>query len=267
MGTSKNPQLNLGALVKKKPIKIFVGINSLTNTMYESYTNHIQTFYRFGRDYPHIQFGLVNPARMSIDRMRNLAAKTVVETEADYLLFIDDDVLVEGDGLQKLIDCNADIACGPVVIRGYPFDWMTFKGKGDGLFPMKTLPKTGIVPVDAVGFSFCLIKRELLLKIPTDAGKPYFVTGLNNTEDIYFCVRARQAVPDCSIVVECSQRCGHILWPEVMNADNREHYRRYWEKCNPEAVKQSKDADPRKKKQNDRGVNYLLAIKEMEENG
>lgn len=248
--------------MKKQPLKIFVGINSLTNTSYEAYTNHIQTFYRFGRDYPHIQFGLVNPARMTIDRMRNLAAKTVLETDADYLLFLDDDVLVEGDGLQKLIDCNADIACGPVPIRGYPFDWMTFKKKGQNLFSMKELPRKGIVSVDAVGFSFCLIKTSLLRKIPTDAGKPYFVTGLNNTEDIYFCVRARQADPSCTIVVECSQKCGHILWPEVMNADNRDHYKRYWEKCNPQAVLQSREAN--KKNQHDRGVNYLLAVKEQE---
>ena len=247
-----------------KQLKIFVGINSLTNTTYEAYTNHIQLFYRFGRDYPHIQFGLVNPARMSIDRMRNLAAKTVLETGADYLLFLDDDVLVEGDGLQKLIDCNADIACGPVPIRGYPFDWMVFKKKGQNLFSMKELPNKGIVPVDAVGFSFCLIKADLLRRIPTNAGQPFFVTGLNNTEDIYFCVRARQADPNCSIVVECSQLCGHILWPEVMNSRNRDHYKRYWEKCNPSAVKQSKENDPRTKK-HDRGINYLEMVKEVEE--
>lgn len=249
----------------QKRIKIFVGINSLTNTSYEAYTNHIQTFYRFGRDYRHIDFGLVNPARMSIDRMRNLAAKTVLETEADYLLFLDDDVLVEGDGLQKLIDCNADIACGPVPIRGYPFDWMVFKKKGDGLFSMPSLPKHGTIDVDAVGFSFCLIKTELLKKIPTSSGQPYFVTGLNNTEDIYFCVRARKAVPDCKIVVECSQKCGHILWPEIMDSSNKEHYKRYWEKRYPEHTRQSKESDPRRGPQHDRGINYLLAVKEQED--
>lgn len=248
----------------KKRIKIVVGINSLTNTLYESYTNHIQFFFRLGRLYPHIDFALVNPARMSIDRMRQLTARTALDIGADYLLFVDDDILVESEGLQQLIDCNADIAAGKVVIRGYPFDWMIFKRKGDNLFSCKTLPERGVDPCDAVGFSFCLIKVSLLQKIPT-GNQPYFVTGLNNTEDIYFCVRARQADPKCTIVCACDTLCGHILWPEVMDSRNRAAYTKYYEEMNPHVKKQYKEEEQKKKKNHrgDRGLEYLRNVEEV----
>ena len=61
-----------------------------------------------------------------------------MDQEAEYLLFLDDDVLVPMDGLQKLMDCNSDIAAGNVCIRGYPFDYMFFERRrieGKGLDP------------------------------------------------------------------------------------------------------------------------------------
>lgn len=241
--------------------RIVVGINSLTNTNYESYTNHIQLFYRFGKQYPDCDFILSNPARMSIDRMRNLSAQAALECDAEYLLFIDDDVLVPMDGLEKLIKTKADIASGKVVIRGYPFDWMVFKfekrdGK-KGLYSQPVLPETGIVDVAAVGFSFTLIKTEVLKLACFGNNFPWFCTGLNNTEDIYFCTRAREANPKLKIVVDCSVDCGHILWPEVMNGQNREAYRRYWLEMNP-SVNPAKDSI---KQTDDRGEEYMNLVK------
>lgn len=249
----------------KKPITIVVATNSLTNTQYEAYTNHIQFWFNLGRlrAYNHIKFALVNPARMSIDRMRNVAARTALEMNADYLLFVDDDVLVQKDALGKLIATKADIAAAKVVIRGYPFDWMLFKKRDNGLVALKELPDEGIEPVDAVGFSLCLIKVSLLKKIPTD-NQPYFVTGVNNTEDIYFCIRARMAVPKCTIVCECSVNAGHILWPEVMDTSNRKAYKKYYETINPHILEQvAKDKKRKKNPRGDREEEYLNEVKEV----
>ena len=44
----------------------------------------------------------------------------------------------------------------------------------------------GVYDCSAVGFSFCLIKMDVLLKCP----KPFFITGPKNTEDIYFCIKS-----------------------------------------------------------------------------
>jgi hypothetical protein len=211
--------------------RIVVGINSLVNSQYAAYSNHIQTFYRLGRNYPNIDFILVNPCRMSIDRMRGLASKTAMEAEARYLLFIDDDVLIPHpfDFLDKLIACDADIACGDVLIRGYPFNHMIFRynKKKDGLLQMPNVPKKlGPISVDAVGFSLCLIKTELLRQVP----QPHFITGVTNTEDIYFCLKVREKLPEAKIICDTSIQCGHILWTEAIDALNKPAYKRYHEK-------------------------------------
>lgn len=211
-----------------KKQKIVIGINSLVNTCYAAYSNHIQLFYRLGRSYPKIDFCLVNPQRMSIDRMRNLAAETALEIEASHLLFIDDDVIIPKpfDFLDKLLACKADIACGDVLIRGYPFNHMIFRYNKDksGLHQMPKVPrKLGPIPVDAVGFSLCLIKTQLLQNL----SKPYFVTGVTNTEDVYFCLKARDKFPDTKIICDTSIQCGHILWSEIIDPLNKKNYSRY----------------------------------------
>jgi len=195
-----------------------------------------------------------------------MAAQQAIESESQYLLFLDDDVLVQPDGLHRLIQSNADIASGKVVIRGYPFDWMVFKYEKragtprKGLYSQAELPEFGDVPVDAVGFSFTLIRVDLLKAITP----PYFVTGMNNTEDIYFCVKARQVNKKTKIVVNCDVPCGHILWPEVMAPHNRTAYKEYYEKINPQVQAEKKLMEELKKNPRlDRSVKYLKEVKEL----
>lgn len=239
---------------KKKP-KIVVCINSLVNTTQPAYSNHIQTFFHLGRFQTKYNFCLVNPPRMSIDRAKNLAAETALDIGAKYLLILDDDVLVPTpfDFLTKLIALNADIAAADVLIRGYPFDHMFFKytdKKKNGLKTVSNLPKDhklGPFPVDAVGFSLCLIKVELLRQLP----KPYFITGVTNTEDIYFCVKARDKFPDCKIMIDTSIQCGHILYAEIIGSDNKKNYKQYHERQFGKPAKE----------QADRGQFYLNVTK------
>jgi hypothetical protein len=168
-----------------------------------------------------------------------MTAKVALEIDADYVLFLDDDVLVDPNyGLKQLFDCNADIAAGKICVRGYPFDYMSFQfNKKKELKIDKTLPKSGIVDKDAVGFSFALLKVSLLKKVE----QPYFITSAHSTEDVYYCVKARMADPKCTIRINCACECGHILWPEVMQERNRDAYKMYFEginKINHGATKQ-----------------------------
>lgn len=225
-----------------KKLKIVVGTNSLTMARHQAYSNHCQLWFRFGRDYDY-DFVFNNPDRMSIDRMRNQCAEIALSIDADYLLFLDDDVLVPKDCLKKLIAADADIIAGDVMIRGYPFDHMCFEfvEGGKGLKSMAEIPE-GIFDVGAVGFSLCLIKVDLLRKLP----KPYFVTGISNTEDIYFCVKAKQFLPETTIKVDASIQCAHILWDETISIHNRGIFQEYYEKQNPHvlAEKESQDRRP-----------------------
>lgn len=239
--------------------KIVIGVNSLVSTVHAAYSNHMQLFYRLGRSYPNIDFCFVNPPRMSIDRMRNLAAETALDIEASHLLFIDDDVLIPQpfDFLDKLLKLKVPIAAGNVLIRGYPFNYMFFHytDNRQGLVQFKKLPKghkPGPLAVDAVGFSCCLIETDLLRKLP----KPYFITGVSNTEDVYFCYNARLKYPDLPIVVDTSIECGHILWNEVIEPSNKKAYTEYFEKLNGKPMEDEKD----------RGESYYKLVKAVTKN-
>lgn len=214
-------------------LKVVIGINTLTEVQWPSYNSHLQLFYTIGKHYPGMDLILVNPSRMGIDMMRNLAVQVTLDSKADYLLFVDDDVIVPADSLERLIACDADIAAGDVLIRGYPFDHMCFRWTGEDKKVMKALseypPHSKIINVDAVGCSLCLIRRELLEKIPS----PYFITGVNHTEDVYFCLKAREFDPGCTIKVDTLLTCGHILWPEYISSDNKKSFKVYFELCNP----------------------------------
>lgn len=221
--------------MRTEKLRVAIGINSLTESQWPAYNSHLQLFYRLGRDNPDLELILINPSRLSIDSMRNLTAAITVKEKLDYLLFLDDDVLPPPDCLNRLIAANVDVIAGDVIIRGWPFDHMAFKYGDTQKSYMKAISKydsIGLHPVDAVGFSLCLIKRELIEKVDT----PYFITGLNHTEDVYFCIKARAVDPNCSIVVDNTIICGHILWPEIISANNKEDYRDYYEKQNPEVL-------------------------------
>ena len=235
---------------EKENIKIVVGINSLVATSQPAYSNHIQFFYRLGRSYKNIEITLVNPARMSIDRMRNMAAEVALKWEADFLLFLDDDVLVPFTGLAFLLDADADIVAGDVLIRGYPFPHMFFKyNDKKELLAVTELTDgdPGPIDVDAVGFSFCLIKTGLLKEIP----KPFFLTGPRNTEDIYFCLKCKLTKPDTTIMVDTRVSCGHMLNPYPITPENVVNYKKYYEAQYPQAIAQS---------DKDRGNDYYAIV-------
>lgn len=239
----------------EKKLKIVVGTNSLTETQYPAYTNHCQFWFRLGRSFPHIDFIISNPSRMSIDRMRNMTAKVAIETKSDYILFLDDDVVVNPNyGLKQLLDCEADVAAGKVCVRGYPFNYMSFYlDKNKELKMDSKLPKKGVVDREAVGFSFALLKVNTLKRLP----EPYFITGINHTEDIYYCMKLKQMDRNTTIRVACECECGHILWPEIICEENREAYTEYFERIN----KIKKAVNGGAPKGGDRGAEYLKKVK------
>lgn len=246
-------------------MKMLIGINTLTAIDQPVYANHIQFFFRLGRHFPETdQFAIMTPRRFSIDRMRNMAAKLALEAEYDYILFIDDDVIIPIDCLKKLLAADKDIVAGHTIIRGYPFNSMIFKHpspekRGElmhyNTWKPEDLDEKGLLDVDAVGFSCCLIKTSLLRKL----SPPYFVTGPNHTEDIYFCMKARQFVPETTIFVDPSIDTMHNLGSEYISAVNRKDYEEYYKLTyndfdDPKA-KEKEGADG-----GDRGEIYLKSI-------
>lgn len=245
--------------------KILIGINNLTSIGQPEYANHIQLFYRLGRSMLDYDFGLCNPNRMSIDRMRNFAGAVAMEGDFEYLVFIDDDVLVPFNCVAKLVErakAGCDVVAGVTHIRAYPYYPMIFdfsdkenhyvdnyKAKAD---------ETGLLTCDAVGFSLCLIKVELLKKMVP----PFFVTGPNFTEDVYFCNKAKQQFPETKIAADITIETAHRLQPEFIMPSNVEA-RRNFDKLLLPGLAASKT-------ERDRSIEYFKSIgvelDELEEN-
>lgn len=242
------------ALSKKKEVRVFILVNTLTSVQKPVYSNHIEMFVWHCRNYPEIKFYFLPPDRMSIDSARNTAADLAMDYECDWLLFLDDDVLVPPSCLSRLIEDNKDITAGLTIIRGMPFNVMGFKyGKKtktkrnvdfyndlplavrckrkhanfiDNCPSCQETPLQKMVPLDAVGFSLCLIKVDLIKKL----SKPYFLTGTGHTEDVYFCLKAQEEVgkKKVSIFMDTSIQTGHLVTAEPVGWKNRILLRRYY---------------------------------------
>lgn len=233
-----------------KKIKVVILVNTLTSVESTVYSNHIEFFVWHAKNHPEIDFIFYTPHRMSIDSARNSAADYALQLEADYLMFIDDDVLIPRDSLHKLIQNDKDICAGLVIIRGYPFNVMSFKFKKPSKKLSEEFKKTGVnrigfyndlpkrngklqklVKCDAVGFSLCLIKIAVLKKI----SQPFFITGSRNTEDVYFCIKAKEELgkENVSIYTDTSLECGHLLDKVPVCWTNRKALQEYQEKVEP----------------------------------
>jgi len=201
------------------------------------------------KNHPEIEFRFFTPHRMSIDMARNQSAVMALQTESDYLMFIDDDVLIPSNTMDLLLKANKDVVAGLVMIRGYPFNVMTFRWENpeEENLVLRRLTNYNDIPliescteghdrfkldcikcrtegklqevVDciAVGFSCCLINTDVLKPLEP----PYFLTSKFHTEDIYFCLKLQGLDPIPSVAFHTGVKCGHLLNPEPIEWANR----------------------------------------------
>jgi len=211
---------------------VVILVNTLTLIDQAVYSNHIQFFCETVKEFPKDKFILFTPPRMSIDKARNEAAKMALYLEADYLMFVDDDVLLplSFNTVKKLIEADKDIVAGSVRIRGFPFNRMAFKY--DSKNPLKLDyyndaldPEHPIVDLDALGFSCCLIKTDILKPM----APPYFITSPNGTEDIYFCIKTtRELNPKPTIALRADIKCTHLLDKEGIDDETVERWTQFY---------------------------------------
>lgn len=173
--------------------KIMVATNALQNVEAEVLSSHRAELAALHKYTKHQVIDWV-ASRMSIDRMRNLAAEIAMEQECDYLVFVDDDMILEPRTIEKLVESDYDVIMAHTFIRGGAFEPMAFKNIGTvedlqlkAFYELEDLPQ-GIHDCYAVGFAVCALKVEWMKKLE----KPYFVTAMHHTEDIYYCIRLKR---------------------------------------------------------------------------
>jgi hypothetical protein len=254
-------------------MKTLICVNTLTEIDSSVYAGHCNFWFRLGRKTTD-EFFFYTPHRTSIDRARNTAAQMALEQECDFLMFIDDDVILHVDTYQRLKDAAADIAMAHTVIRGYPFDNMAFKGEWEvtkaGSERIKTLTffndwkdfldTDGRYEADAVGCSCVLIKCELLKKLH----KPYFVTSSSAgmTEDVYFCLKAKETLgkSNVRIIVDSTIATGHLMDKQIVTEANRDLLKQFAE-AEHEVVYGAPMS--KKEEEQDRGQMYLDLVEKV----
>lgn len=207
--------------------------NVLDSVNYLAYGSHCQEWFRLGRDTKD-NFILFHPNRFSIDNARNQAAAIALEHDADYIYFLDDDMILTPKTYESLKKADGDVVQALTFIRGMPFEPMFFKNVAascDKNIDLKYyrdwegfIDDNGLVETYAVGFSCALLKVDTLKKMTP----PYFITGAYSTEDVYYCIKMRQQVENVKILVDTKVPTGHILQPEVVTRENRYKLRRYY---------------------------------------
>jgi hypothetical protein len=147
-----------------------------------------------------------------VDQVRNLIASW--GKRYDYLFCVDSDIVLPIDTLDKFLKANKDVISGLYVQRKQNQHilevYRDMPNGGVTNISYELLQGKDIVEIAACGFGCCLINSEVLRTLPY----PHFVykSALNHantvSEDIYFCLQARQY--GFKIWADTTVCCDHI---------------------------------------------------------
>jgi GT2 family glycosyltransferase len=134
---------------------------------------------------------------------REEAVKYLLTTDADYILFLDSDMMPPADMLVKLIEHDKPIVSALAFRRVPEYEPCIYKAINDTEATVYTDYPKGLIEVAGVGMACCLIKREVFEQVPG----PWYMPGKLG-EDLSFCKRVRDAgIP---IHVDTNLVCGHV---------------------------------------------------------
>ena len=197
------------------------------------YSSQFSMIYRTGKNLSNWEMIFFSPIRMPIDSARNAAARYALQLECDYLFFYDDDMFLHPDIIERLLKRMNDethVVMARCYIRGFPFHPMIFKyetieNKGESYKALghyvdykDDVRKDGLVEVDAVGCACTMIDVKLFKMIP----EPWFMTGKTHTEDVYFCVKAKDHVEGVGLFMDDTFECGHLMERPILTEHSRE---------------------------------------------
>ncbi len=148
----------------------------------------------------------------AIIKNRNIIIQRAIEKGYGCLLFLDTDVLVPEDIIEKLLSHDNDIVSGVYLggqmikrrMRLAPVIY-DFTEKKDYVkhIPVERVLEGDFFEIAACGFGCCLIKREILEKVTLRYNKE-----LGGGEDFPFCKDARDK--GYRIFADCTVKCIHM---------------------------------------------------------
>ena len=231
----KNKFRNLPAGAKK----ILASTQTLTTIHHYAYQTHLSNVYEWGAKANEFRVVFLVQYRTEIAGARNNAVRMAIRGGFDYVFFYDDDTVMPGDTLPRLIkrmdEFNA--ISGGYFIRGYPFKPMVFRWIGKKKNRLKLahenlykqyIDKDGVMRrgVGAVGCGCTLFRVDDFKKVPF----PWFQTVPHMTEDVFWFMRVREHIKDYKVGMDFNIKCGHILDALYVDPDNAGDLRKAYRK-------------------------------------
>lgn len=154
---------------------------------------------------------------------RNLIIEAATDNNCTHVLFIDDDIAMKEDSLEKLLEHDVDIVSGLYLIGSYPHQPVIFdmadEETGACLFSYLEGNEPRLKPIVCSGFGFVLIKMSVFERME----KPYVRLGEldpeNWCDDVGFFNRARKVGVQSYCDMDC--QVGHmktmIVWPNKVD--------------------------------------------------
>lgn len=153
---------------------------------------------------------IVKPHGQSPAMNRNMAIDALLAQECDYILFIDDDVIVPKDLFVRLVSHGQDIVSGLYLARAFPHIPLIFS-MHDGARSSFYYPKDGqseLIEVENCGLGACLVRSSVFATLE----KPYIRLGEivkdHWGDDTGFFFRVRQT--GIKIYCDLSAQVGHM---------------------------------------------------------
>ena len=151
---------------------------------------------------------------------RNDLATMAIHSNADYVFWLDSDMVFKPDTLIRMMDTlkknDLDILTGLYFRRVPPyspvlFDRLDINGNVCYWSEFKDIPE-GLFEVGGCGFGCVLMKTDVFFDVQGKFGQ-MFAPIANNGEDIAFCWRARE----CGFKIYCDPSiiCGHVGYSVV----------------------------------------------------
>lgn len=152
---------------------------------------------------------------------RNFIIEQALQNECTHVFFMDDDVVMPKDTIDRLLNHDKDIISGLYLMRSFPHYPVLFDEAfpdGKCKFMYLTPDKQGVVPVVNCGFGMVLIKIGVFKKME----KPWVTLGEIEKDgwcdDVSFFNRARKAGFD--IHCDLNTIGGHMInvtaWPSFV---------------------------------------------------
>lgn len=206
------PQGNLDEqyLKRKRGVGICIISRGTIPLKWMMHTNRVKAFFPGG-----LFWKFITVERLSWAAARSECVRLCRQNNFQWILFIDDDVFVPENVLEKLMRSGKDIISGVYWTKTESASPVIFEDMGTG--PMFNFPPDEIIPIGGSGLGCCLINTDIFDKFD-EAGIPYFVENWIYTapdgnklkcavgEDHYFFIKAKelgyQGYADTSILCD-----------------------------------------------------------------